>query len=114
MESSLIIAFSAVFISAVAQIILKKTAVKNVEVSIIKKFLNIEIIIAYSMTLISSWFNTYALKGMPLKMTALSEASGYFWVPILGMILLDEKMGKYKIIGGVVIFIGMILFAFGG
>jgi drug/metabolite transporter (DMT)-like permease len=47
-------------------------------------------------------------------MTALSEASGYFWVPILGMILLDEKMGKYKIIGGVVIFIGMILFALGG
>lgn len=51
------------------------------------------------MTLIISLFNTYVLKGTPLKMTALSETSGYFWVPILGMILLDEKMDKYKIIG---------------
>ncbi|MBO4458968.1 MAG: multidrug ABC transporter [Butyrivibrio sp.] len=112
-QSSIIIAFSAVFLASVAQIILKKTAINHSKEGLISKFLNIGIVTAYSMTLGSSLLNTYALRSMPLKMTTVSEASGYFWVPVLSFLLLDEKLGKFKLFGGIIILIGMVIFSFG-
>lgn len=113
MLSNIVIAFCAVFLASVAQVILKKTAIKKSDEGLIKKFLNVGIVVAYGMTFGSSLLNTYALRGMPLKLTTVSEASGYFWVPILSYVLLEEKPEKYKSFGAIIILTGMIIFSLG-
>lgn len=98
-----------VFISSVAQIILKKSAVKKYD-SVIKEYLNIRVIGAYSIFFLSTLLTMYAYKGVPLSSGALLESVGYIYIPVLSLIILKEKitprmiMGSLFIIGGIVVF----------
>lgn len=113
MVSSILVSLFAVFIAGVSQIILKKTAVQHSEQGFIKKFLNVGVIVAYTMVLMSSLMNTWALKEMPLKLTTITEATGYIWVPLLSMFFLKIKIKRNTIIGAIIIVFGMVLFALG-
>lgn len=97
-----------VFISAVSQIILKKSAMQNNE-SILKEYLNIKVIVAYFIFFVSSLLTIYAYKGVPLSMGAMLETTGYFWVAVLGRLFLKEEIGYKKIVGLSVIIIGIII-----
>ena len=98
-----------VFISSVAQIILKKSAVKKYD-SVIKEYLNIRVIGAYSIFFLSTLLTMYAYKGVPLSLGALLESVGYIYIPVLSLIILKEKITPRMIIGSLFIIGGIVVF----
>ncbi len=107
MNYTIIFLFS-VFVSSASQIILKKSA--NIKHdNKIKEYLNIKVIIAYFLFFCSTLLTIWAYKGIPLSMGPVFEASGYLWVAVLGRILLKEEVSSKKVIGIVIIIIGIIV-----
>ena len=105
----IIIFLISVFISSCSQILLKKEATKEHE-SFIKEYLNFPVMFAYCMFFGSSLITTFSYKVVPLSMGPILEASGYLWVSILGLIFLKERISKDKLIGLILIIVGIIVF----
>lgn len=98
-----------VFVSSVSQIILKKSAEKEYK-DIIHEYMNVRVIGAYSMFVISTLLTMYAYKGVPLTLGTLLEAVGYIYIPILSYIFLKEKITVNKVIGSIFIVAGIIVY----
>lgn len=110
---SMLLAFLAVLVASVAQILLKKAALRNQDASFLRKFLNVPVILGYGMMFGSTFLNVIALRQMPLSMTPVTEATGYLWVPLLSWAVMHVRPTRQHVIGGAVIIAGMLLFAFG-
>ena len=80
-----------VLISSISQIILKKSAVKKYD-SVLKEYLNVRVISAYTMFFLSTLLTMYAYTGVPLTLGALLEAVGYIYIPVLSFLFLKEKI----------------------
>lgn len=98
-----------VFISSVSQIILKTSANRKHE-GIIREYLNSRVILAYTLFLISSFVTVIAYKYIPLSMGAILESSGYIFVTVLGVVFLQEKVGKRRLLGLFIIMVGIFVF----
>ena len=105
----IIIFLFSVLISSFSQIILKKSAVKKYD-SVIKEYLNIRVICAYSIFFISTLLTMYAYKGMPLTLGTLLESAGYIYIPILSLLILKEKITLRTIVGSLFIICGIIVY----
>lgn len=97
-----------VFISSVAQVILKSSA-EDVHNSIIKEYLNIKVIVSYSILLCASLITIIAYKRVPFSFGIVLESSGYIFVTILSYVFLKEKIGKQKFLGMLCILMGIII-----
>ncbi len=104
-----VIFLAAVLMSSISQILLKKSAEQECE-SRIKEYLNIPVIVAYGLLFCSSLVIVLAYRGVPLNMGPVLEATGYIWVSILGVIFLKEHIKGKKILGLIVIIIGIFIF----
>lgn len=98
-----------VFISSVSQIVLKKSANRKYE-NKLREYLNFPVIISYSLFFASSLLTVLAYRGVPLSKGPILEATGYVWVAVLGRIFLKENLNKKKIMGMLMIIIGIVLF----
>ena len=97
-----------VFISSVSQIILNKSA--NIKYdNPIREYLNIRVIVAYSIFLLSSFVTIYAYKFVPLSIGPVLESAGYIFVTVLGYIFLKERVGKKKLLGLACILCGIVV-----
>ena len=104
-----LIYLSGVFISAIAQIILKKSAGKEYE-SKIREYLNPYVIIAYAIFFGATFCTIYAYKGVPLSFGPILAASEYVFVAVLSKIFLKENINLKKFIGLSVIIAGIIIY----
>ena len=104
-----IIYLLSVFISSVSQIILKKSSVRQYD-SVVKEYMNPRVIGAYSMFIVSTLLTMYAYKVVPLSLGTLLEAVGYIYIPVLSYIFLAEKITFHKIVGSVLIILGIVVF----
>ncbi len=93
-----------VFISSVAQVLLKKAAQKHYS-SVIREYMNAPVIIAYTIFFSATFLSIYAYKVVPLSMGAILEATGYIWVTIFGVTIFKEKLNGMKLAA-----LGFILF----
>ena len=98
-----------VFISSISQTMLKCSANKKHENGL-KEYLNPLVITAYIIFVCSTVLTTVSYKFVPLSMGGIIEASGYFFVAILGYIFLKEKISKRKLCGLFVILAGIVVF----
>ncbi len=105
-----IIFLISVFISSVSQVVLKKSAKQQHE-SRVKEYLNSRVIGAYGMFFLATLLTTLAYRGVPLSMGVILESTGYVYVAILGWVILKEKMNRYKVVGNVLIIVGILLFS---
>lgn len=105
-----LIYLSGVFISAIAQIILKKSAGKEYE-SKIREYLNPYVIIAYAIFFGATFCTIYAYKGVPLSFGPILAASEYVFVAILSKLFLKENINLKKFIGLSVIIAGIIIYS---
>ncbi len=98
-----------VFISSVAQVLLKKAARKQYD-SVVKEYLNAPVITAYLIFFGATFLSIYAYRVVPLSMGAILEATGYIYVTVFGVTIFKEKISPMKIaalamiIGGIVIY----------
>lgn len=109
-EIYILVFLISVFISSISQIILKKSTTKKYD-NKLKEYLNMRVIFAYGMFFLASLLTTLAYKGVPLSLGPVLEATGYIYIAILGTLILKEKMSKKKIIGNILIIIGIIVFS---
>lgn len=98
-----------VFISSVAQVLLKKAAQKQYG-SVLEEYLNWPVITAYAIFFAATFLSIYAYKVVPLSMGPILEATGYIYVTIFGVTIFHEKLDRWKlialalIIGGIVVY----------
>ena len=99
----------AVLVSSISQIILKKSSSKTYK-SIIKEYLNVYVITGYGLMVLSTVLVVLGLKGVPYKNEPIIESLGYLFVMILSNRLLGEKITKKKVLGNVLILVGIALY----
>ena len=98
-----------VLVSSVSQILLKISAGKTYD-SKIKEYLNAPVIIAYGLFFLSTVVTVLAYKYVDLSLGPVLEATGYIWVTLLGYLILKEKVSRKKLLGLVVIIVGIVVF----
>ena len=99
----------AVLVSSISQIILKKSSSKTYK-SIIKGYLNVYVITGYGLMVLSTVLVVLGLKGVPYKNEPIIESLGYLFVMILSNRLLGEKITKKKVLGNVLILVGIAVY----
>ncbi|MNT04469.1 4-amino-4-deoxy-L-arabinose-phosphoundecaprenol flippase subunit ArnE [compost metagenome] len=104
-----IVYITGVIISSFAQVLLKKAADVNHN-SKIREYLNFKTILAYSIFFGATLCSVIAYRYVPLSLGPILGTLEYFFVAFLGYILLKEKLSKKKILGLVVIMVGILLF----
>ena len=103
------ILLAGVFISAISQVMLKKSAMKSYD-SKLKEYLNPMVISAYLMFVGTTFLSIVAYKGIPLSMGPILEATSYIYVTVFGVKIFHERLNKKKIIalffivGGIIIY----------
>ena len=102
-----------VLISSISQILLKKSADRTYD-SRLKEYLNPLVIIAYGMFFCSMMITMYCYRYVDVSAGPIFESAGYIFVGVLGYIFLKEKFTAKKIIGMLLIMIGIVIFSFGG
>lgn len=101
-----------VFIATIAQILLKKSAEKNIDVKSFKEqYINKLVIVGYLLLFISMLIPLYTYQFVPLKYGAVIESLGYAFIMILSAVFLKEKITKKKLLGNVLIIVGVIIFS---
>lgn len=101
------------FISAISQVMLKKSTQKTYE-SRIKEYLNPLVISAYAIFFIATLCTIYAYKVVPLSMGPILEATSYVYVTIFGVTIFKEKISIRKIAALILIVGGIIVYSVAG
>ena len=107
MKYSLILLLG-VFISAVSQVMLKKSAEKP-HASPLKEYLNPLVIGAYVLFVLSTLMSVWAYQGVSLGLGAVLESTGYLYVTFFGIVLFHEKLNVKKAAALALIIAGIIL-----
>lgn len=101
--------FLSVFVASASQILLKKSANKKYD-SIIKEYLNFNVVVGYGMMVASTILTIIAFKGIDYKNGPVIESLGYILVMILSFIFFSEKITSKKVIGNLLILLGIFIF----
>lgn len=99
-----------VLISSASQILLKKSAEKKYSGKI-REYLNLNVIIAYTIFFIATLITIFAFKKVPLSMGPILGATGYIFVAIFSWLFLKEKISKKKMLGLAIIVVGILIYA---
>lgn len=110
--SSVIIMICGCTVSAFSQILLKKSANIPHE-GFWKQYLNKYVISGYTLMLISTLLAVWAYSGMSYKFGPPLESIGFIMITILSAVILKEKITKKKVLGVILIVVGIMIFAFG-
>ena len=102
-----------VFVSSCSQIALKKSTNKKHE-SKIREIMNPLVLGAYICFFGASLLTVFAYRGVDLSWGPVLETTSYIYILILSAIFLKEKITKKKVLGNIIIIIGIGIYAFGG
>ena len=108
MNSGVLIYLITPLLSAVSQLILKKAA-DNPKLTGIRAYLNLPVIAAYGLFFGCMLLNVIALRTLDLTIASVLEASSYIYVMALSFFFLKEKITARRLIGNIVIIVGIVL-----
>lgn len=101
-----------VFVSAVSQVMLKKSASRE-HGSVVKEYLNPLVVFAYVLFVDATLLSVLSYKGIPLSMGPVLDATGYLWVTLFGVTIFHERMNAKKLLALALIVCGIVIYAFG-
>ena len=101
--------FASVIIASFSQILLKKSAQKKHD-SLIKEYLNVNVIVGYGMMVVTTLLTIMAYRGLDYKNGPIIESLGYILVMFLSLIFFGEKITKKKLLGNLLILLGIFVF----
>ena len=99
-----------VVISALSQIILKKSADKKYD-NVLLEYLNPAVIISYVIFFGCVLMDTYSLKGISLAFNSIIDSFSYILIPLFSYLLLNEKLSRLQILGIAIIFCGFLIYS---
>lgn len=101
---------ASVLISGFSQVLLKKSAQIHYD-NHIREYLNIRVILGYGMMVLATITTLLAYHfGVEYKNGPVVESLGYLLVMVLSRFFFDERITKRKLVGNLVILIGIIVF----
>lgn len=109
MSISYVLAFLAVFVASVSQILLKQSAQMEHK-NILFKFLNWRVILGYALMFGTTILNVFAYRGVELKVTPMIESTGIIWVTILAVFLLGERPTRRTLLSIAITLVGIAVF----
>ena len=98
-----------VVLASVSQILLKISAKKS-HGSFLKEYLNVFVISGYVLLAASTLTTIAAYRGIEFKNGPIIELLGYILVMVLSYFILKEKVTKRKLIGYILILVGVVVF----
>ena len=104
----LLLLFS-VFISAISQILLKKSALQKHD-SRIKEYLNVRVISAYFLFFCAVLIDLLALRYVPVSFVPVIETSSYIFIIIFSRIIFKEKISVKQFIAITLILAGILIY----
>ena len=110
LEKYIIVWIISVLISSIAQVMLKAEANRKHE-SRLKEYLNPMVITAYAIFFLSTFLTMYALKYVPLTYSPIIEPLSYIFVPVIGVLVLKEKITKRRVLGIAIMLVGIVIFS---
>ncbi len=110
MFSYYLMAYLAVALTAMSQLLLKTGASRGKSAHPVKLFLNPFTAVAYVLFFIITLMNLYAYKMLPLKFAVILLPFTYILIWVLSFIFLKEKMNRNQLIGAGIIILGVVLF----
>jgi len=108
MNRGVIIYLITPLLSALSQLILKKAA-DNPKYTGIRAYLNLPVIFAYGLFFGCMLLNVVALRTLDLTIASVLEASSYIYVMLLSWLFLKERISKRRLIGNLIIIVGIVL-----
>lgn len=111
MNNYIILFLLSVFIASLSQIILKSSALKK-HSSKLKEYLNVRVIVAYSMFMICTMITMFAYRKIPLSFGPLLETTSYVYIFLFSTFIFKEKFSFKMILGNILIICGIIVFSF--
>ena len=110
-SGSVILLLVSVLISSVSQIILKKAALKKYPTKL-AEYLNVFVISAYALFFLSTILTMLSLRYVPLSMQPILESVSYIYISVMGYFFLKERFNRRKILGIVLIILGIVVYSF--
>lgn len=102
------------FISAVSQVMLKKSAMEEHQ-SLVNEYLNPMVIGAYVLFFLATLCSVIAYRGIPLSLGAVLESTSYLYVTWFGVKIFHESITGRKRTALALILSGIIIYSlFGG
>ena len=98
------------FVSSLSQLFLKKSADIKYN-KWWKEYLNVKVIFSYIIFIFATLCSVYAYKVVPLSFGPVLGSFEYIFVAILSFIFLKEKISKKKLIGLILIIVGVLIFS---
>lgn len=98
------------FFSAASQILLKSSAGKEYKHPIFE-YLNWRVVTAYGIFFAVLLMNTYLYTQVDYKYGGIIDTFTYVFVLVLSRVLLKERITKGKLIGNLLIIVGIIIYA---
>ena len=102
--------FILTFFSALSQLLLKLSANEKHE-GRFGEYLNVKVITAYVIFAAVLLLNTYAYTKVNLKYGPVIDTFTYVFVLVLSVLVLRERLTKWKLIGNAMIIAGVLLYS---
>jgi len=99
----------AIFITAISQIMLKKSAQKQYA-SQIAEYINPLVLGGYVLLFGTTLISVLALRYIPMSFAAALESTGQIFVPVLSFLILKEHINRQKMQGILVIIVGLVIY----
>lgn len=97
------------FFSAISQILLKQSANKDYSTPL-KEYLNWRVITAYGLFFGILLLNTWCYTQVDMRYGPVIDTAAYVFVLILSKVILKERITRGKIIGNLIIILGIIVY----
>lgn len=97
------------FFSAISQILLKQSANKTYE-NPLREYLNWRVITAYGLFFGILLLNTWCYTKVDMRYGPVIDTATYVFVLILSRLILREKITRGKMIGNLIIIVGIIVY----
>ena len=107
---SVFILLAAILMGSISQVILKKSTFKHYD-SVIREYINLPVILAYSIFLIATTMSVFAYGAIPLSLGIALETTSYLYITFFGVVIFKEKLTKKKIFSLRLIIFGILVYA---
>ncbi len=105
---SVFVMIAAAFVTAVSQILLKQSAMKE-HGGLISQYLNVNVFLGYLLMMAALVMNIWAYRTVEYHLGPLLNASSYIFVLIMGKLILKERVSRKALMGNLLILIGILI-----
>jgi len=103
------VAFFSVVLSSLSQVLLKKSS-SETKKHWVFEYLNPKVVVAYCTIFVCMLLTIFAFTGMYYRYGAVIESLAYLLIMMFSRFFMEEKITKRRVLGNLIIVLGVIIF----